>query len=747
MPLLERDRRRVELLNSLLLSMPGTPVIYYGDEIGMGDNIHLGDRDGVRTPMQWSPDRNGGFSKADPASLVLPPIMDPLYGFQAVNVEAQSRDPYSLLNWMRRLLAIRKQHQAFGRGTLKILYPNNRRILAYLREYPNAQGQMQTLLCVANVSHAAQAVELDLAGFNGRVPVELVGGSTFPPVGQFPYLLTLPPYGFYWFLLAAEAQLPSWHVPPPEPLPEFRTLVLRKDVSELLAEPIRGLLEREILPAYLPKRRWFGAKNEKLESTRIVHASFLPGLARPILLAEVEAKTAKSADRYLLPLGFLPEDEAATALPQQLSLARVRRGRNVGYLTDAFALDALARGVIDGLRHRQTLKLSEGELRFLPTSRIDALELGPDAEIRRLSAEQSNSSLVIGDKAILKVIRKVAAGIHPEAEMGRYLTEHGFANIAPMIGEVTRVDTDGTPYVLSVVQGFMHNQGDAWSWTQNMLDRAIHEVTLLAEADTGKDSRGAIDEFAAFAGVLGKRIGEMHAVLSTPTDDSAFAPESATDADCVRWSKSVQARLDEAFEALSAQRGAMRTEDRELADGLIAVRKSLKAAADQLARRGVGSLRMRIHGDLHLGQVLVAQGDAYIIDFEGEPARPLAERRGKYSPLRDVAGMLRSFDYAAAMAVGPDEVSEAAEAQKHALIDRFADVSSKAFLDAYGAAAAAVPHRWADAKAESALVELFTLEKAAYEIAYEASNRPAWLPVPLKGLAAIAQRLGVATNA
>jgi maltose alpha-D-glucosyltransferase/alpha-amylase len=330
--------------------------------------------------------------------------------------------------------------------------------------------------------------------------------------------------------------------------------------------------------------------------------------------------------------------------------------------------------------------------------------------------------------------------------MGRYLTENGFANIAPMIGEVTRIDAEGVPHVLAVVQGFMHNQGDAWSWTQNMLDRAIHDITLPPETERGQDRGDALAEFAAFAAILGRRVGEMHTVLARPADDSAFAPEPAVEADCLAWSRGVQSRLDEAFELLSAQLNAMRTEDRELASGLLALRKPLKAAADALARRGTGSLRTRIHGDLHLGQVLVAQGDAYIIDFEGEPARPLAERRGKYSPLRDVAGMLRSFDYAAAMAVGPGEAGDAAKAQKRRLITRFTEVSSKAFLEAYAAAAETVPHRWADAGAESALVDLFTLEKAAYEIAYEAANRPAWLPVPLKGLAAIAQRLGVVVD-
>src|SRR6202167_2210896 len=225
-PLMDNDRRKIELMNSLLLSFPGTPVIYYGDEIGMGDNIHLGDRNGVRTPMQWSPDRNGGFSRADPAVLVLPTNMDPLYGHAAVNVEAQSRDPHSILNWTRRMLAVRRRHPALGRGSLSALYPKNRKILAYLREYED-----ETILCVANVAHSSQAVELDLSQFNGRVPVELNAGTPFPPIGELPYLLTLRPYGFYWFALATASDWPAWHTPAPEPMEEFVTLVIRDHLA------------------------------------------------------------------------------------------------------------------------------------------------------------------------------------------------------------------------------------------------------------------------------------------------------------------------------------------------------------------------------------------------------------------------------------------------------------------------------------------------------------------------------------
>jgi maltose alpha-D-glucosyltransferase/alpha-amylase len=271
-PLLEHDRRRIELLNCLLLSMPGTPVIYYGDEIGMGDNIRLGDRDGVRTPMQWSPDRNGGFSRADWNALALPTIQDPLYGYETVNVEAASRDPYSLLALDASHADGARSHAGFGRGTLRFLYPKNRKILAYLREH-----QGETLLCVANVSRTPQAVELDLSEFVGRVPIELNGGSLFPPIGQLTYLLTLAPYGFYWFILAKESEAPSWHTPAPEPLPDFATLVLRDSLAIGLRQSASSLLEREALPAYLAKRRWFSAKGRAIESARIAYTAQAAG--------------------------------------------------------------------------------------------------------------------------------------------------------------------------------------------------------------------------------------------------------------------------------------------------------------------------------------------------------------------------------------------------------------------------------------------------------------------------------------
>ena len=721
-PLLERDRRRVELMNYLLLSMPGTPVIYYGDEIGMGDNIHLGDRDGVRTPMQWSPDRNGGFSRVDPSRLVLPPIMDALYGFEAVNVEAQSNDRHSLLNWTRRTIAIRRQYQVFGRGTFRLLYPNNRKVLAYLREYDG-----RTILCVANLARTPQAVELELAEFSGRTPIELDGGSVFPPIGQLNYLLTLPPYGFYWFHLTdAEAGWPSTHTPAPEPMPEYQTIVLRGRLADALLAG-RAIMERDILPPYLAKRRWFAMKDQVLHAARLASLVALPRSSdRELLLAEIETEAPGGAARWLLPLAIVWEDQQTGPLPTQLAIARVRHGARVGLLTDAFSLPDFANTVLAGL----AASAQAGEIRFEPTSRMAETVVAPDVEMKWLSVEQSNSSMIVGDVAMLKLFRRVSAGPHPEAEMGRYLTEQGFANMAPLLGEVVRVDTDGERHTLAVAQGFIRNQGDAWTWTLDLLMRGLADLTAGTE-ETQATETEQHEDYGAIATLLGRRLGEMHAVLLRETDDAAFTPERA-DADiATQWAEQAEQQLVAALAALDVAREWEAEAAQDLAI-VTAERDRLGATIRALAETASGTTLTRIHGDLHLGQVLVANGDVYIIDFEGEPAKPLALRRTKNHRLRDVAGMLRSFDYAAAVMKRRSVATQAhvADPQRDAFLRTFVEGAVQCFLAGY---AEVLPVE--DVAAEQNLLRLFLIEKAAYEIAYEAANRPAWIDVPLHGLA------------
>ncbi len=515
-PLLEHDRRRIELMNHLLLSMPGTPVIYYGDEIGMGDNVYLGDRNGVRTPMQWSPDRNGGFSRADPSRLVSPPIMDPLYGFESLNVEALARDPHSLLMWMRRNIAVRRQYQAFGRGNFRLLYPKNRKILAYLREYDGF-----TILCVANLARTPQAVELDLSEFSGRIPIELDGGSVFPPIGQLTYLLTLAPYGFYWFNLAEETAWPSLHTPAPEPMPEYQTIVFRKSFLEgLLAA--RSVLEREVLPSYLPKRRWFAQKDQKLLAVRIAVCTTQP--QAEAALVEIETETPSGTARWLLPLAIAWEDRPTPTLAAQLALARVRHGARVGLLTDAFVLPDLTLGVLKNLAQARTIHTGAGDVHFEPTSRMRDIVIPPDVELNWLSAEQSNSSVIIGDIAMLKLFRRVSTGQHPEAEMGRYLTEQGFANTPALLGEVARVEDDGTRHALAIAQSFIRNQGDAWSWTLDLLMRGLSDLAGGDQAAAADAERH--EDYDGIATLLGRRLGEMHAILARPIRQSRLRPRS-----------------------------------------------------------------------------------------------------------------------------------------------------------------------------------------------------------------------------
>jgi maltose alpha-D-glucosyltransferase / alpha-amylase len=726
-PLLERDRRRIELMNSLLLSMPGTPVIYYGDEIGMGDNIHLGDRNGVRTPMQWSPDRNGGFSRSDPAALVLPAIMDPLYGYGAINVEAQTRDPHSILNWAKRMLAVRSRHPAFGRGTVTLLYPKNRKILAYLRQYRG-----DTLLCVANVAHSPQAVELDLSQFAGRVPVELNAGTLFPPIGELTYLLTLPPYGFYWFALAVESEWPAWHTPAPEPLPEFVTIVIRERLAKALAASGRDLIEHEALPQYLAKRRWFALKDQTIKTARVANLTDIGEGAREILMAEIEVKANGAASRWLLPLAIFWEDEQSAALANRLALARVRRGRHLGLLTDAFALPEFAHAVVGALADGCEFKNPEGVLQFRPTESGRALlHAVGDTEINWLTAEQSNSSLTIGDTAMLKIFRRMSDGQHPEAEMSRYLTAAGFAHAPALLGEILQRCNDGAPHTLAVALGFIRNQGDAWSWILDHLTRALDSLAADSELDV-------LSDCDAIVAVVGRRLGEMHAVLARQSSDAAFAPKRADLHDTAIWVRKTEQRLDKAFSAIEHTRDWTNAADAERAKSLLQTRGKLTGAVKSLAKFGVGTLMTRIHGDFHLGQVLVASGDAYIIDFEGEPSVPIEERRAKTSPLRDVAGLVRSIDYAGAALHEGKGVAAAPtdEAQRDTLIAEFRRRATQAFLNDYWVARGA-----AGTAAERAVLDFFLIEKAAYEIAYEAANRPSWIGVPLAGLAALTTRI------
>jgi maltose alpha-D-glucosyltransferase/alpha-amylase len=458
----------------------------------------------------------------------------------------------------------------------------------------------------------------------------------------------------------------------------------------------------------------------------------LGGTGREILLTEIEVKSNGTASRWLLPLAVYWEDEPSAALPNRLALARVRRGRRLGFLTDAFALPEFSHAVMNALAASRDFKKPEGVLQFRPTeSSRELLRKSADAEVNWLTAEQSNSSLTIGDTAILKIFRRVSGGQHPEAEMSRYLTAAGFAHAPALLGEIVHMPGHGAPHTLAVALGFIRNQGDAWSWILDHLTRALDSLAADSELDVLTDC----EELAA---VIGCRLGEMHVVLAQQTSDAAFVPKRADQHDINVWVRKTEQRLDKAFSVIEHTREWANAADAERAKNLLQARAKLTGAVKALAKSGVGTLMTRIHGDFHLGQVLVASGDAYIIDFEGEPAASIEERRAKTSPLRDVAGLVRSIDYAgAALREGKGVASAPSdETQRDTLIAEFRQRATQAFLKQYWTARGGT-----DSAGDRALLDLFLVEKAAYEIAYEAANRPSWIGVPLTGLARLTTRL------
>ncbi|MDD7981210.1 putative maltokinase, partial [Achromobacter ruhlandii] len=621
----------------------------------------------------------------------------------------------------------------------------NRKILAYLRQWRDT-----TILCVANLSNAAQPVELPLQAFNGRVPVEMLGGTPFPAIGELPYLLTLPPYGFYWMDLSAEAAPPGWHASLPERMPELVTLVLRGHANAVLTDASRVALETEVLPEYLARQRWFPGATPPARA-RLAYATPFGADGAEYYWAEAEPADAGAGQRVQVPFALVWDETAQVQYP----IARVRRGPEVGILADAFLQPGFVLGVVQALRAgrewdgRQGGKPGErpGVIRCQAEPGLAALDLGAEPALQWISGEQSNSSVVIGGQAILKLLRNAEPGLSAEVEMSRHLTRAGYANIPTLLGEVRRIDADDTPCTLAVLYAYIANEGDAWGWTLDFLKRAL--ATALLGGDSPEEFEASLEGYATFAATIGRRVAQLHQVLSRPSDDPAFAPARASREDADALAASVTAQLDRAAKALRHRLDTLEDPSRACAQWLFEHHDRLTARIERMAQSLAGSPLIRVHGDLHLGQVLVAQTDAYLIDFEGEPDHPLAQRRQLASPAKDVAGMLRSFDYAAAAVARQDPlggapadanaapVENAATANspaqlRDALLARFRARASEAFLQGYEETAAQASPAW------RTLLQLAQLEKAAYEIGYEAGHRPDWISIPLCALAGLA---------
>jgi maltose alpha-D-glucosyltransferase/alpha-amylase len=750
-PLLWNNRRKIELMNGLLFSLPGTPVLYYGDEIGMGDNIYLGDRNAVRTPMQWSSDRNAGFSRANPQRLYLPVIIDPEYHYETVNVEAQQSNQQSLLWWIKRLIALRKRFQAFGRGTIEFLFPRNTKVLAFIRRY-----EEQRILVVANLSRFVQFAELDLSSWRGMVPVELFGSTRFPPVGELPYLLTLGPHAFYWFALES-AQPRDRVVVQASELP---TIDVQRTWEALFRGTARTALER-LLPEYLAGRRWFRGRARRTRSVAIVESIALvdESAEGQIAIARIGYSEGDVED-YLLPLAFTSDGHPPVDPSAQAGIARVRvkeRDReHEGLLLDGVYDRNLCMALLDAIVRRRRLRGSGGELVAHTTRALRSLR-GRAEEVLEpavVNGTQVSTSVSFGNRLFLRLYRRLDEGINPDLEIGRFLSERtSFPRVPPIAGYLEYRPERGEPRTVGVLQGFVPNHGDAWRYTLDELGRyferalsAHHDhipvptesLLDLTQMEPPTLARELISSYLETARLLGRRTAELHLALASVDDDPAFAPEPSSSLYQRSLYQSMRNLTGQVFKSLREHLSELAEPVRGEAQQVLGLRARVLALFHALIERKLTAQRMRHHGNYSLETVLYTGNDFFVIDFAGEPERPISERRAKRCPLRDVAGMLRSFHYAAFSALyslgpgGEVRPSDRATQERWALFWQL--WASSAFLKSYLEGAAPGSFLPTDRDELRVLLEADLMEKAVYELGYELVHRPEWVRIPLYGI-------------
>ncbi|HKI00370.1 MAG TPA: maltose alpha-D-glucosyltransferase [Thermoanaerobaculia bacterium] len=768
-PLLGNDRRRIELLNALLFSLPGTPVLYYGDEIGMGDNFYLGDRNGVRTPMQWSADKNAGFSRTNPQRLYLPVIVDPTYHYEAVNVEAQQGNPHSLLWWTRRMIALRKRHPAFSRGGIEFLQPENHRVLAFLRRFTGERADEtidETILVVANLSRFAQHAEIDLSAFAGMTPVEVFGRSPFPKIGTEWYGITLSPHGFLWFSLVQD--------PAQFGRQKARTeAAAGSSISSISAIPaIRidgpwpGVLEgagKEALEGalldVLPSRRWFGGKARTLRAIEIAEA--VPVDSSVILLLTVSYTDAE-AETYALPLAFTPDSDAELVerLLQAGSpvVARLESGapEGRGLLYDPLGEPGFSRALLAAVERGERFRGARSELTATASPVFAEIRGGGDLEPAPLKAEQSNTSVRFGDRLILKIFRKLEPGVNPDLEIGRFLTaETDFRHTPRVAGALEIQERRSEPMTLGILQEFIANEGDAWSYTLDALGRYFDRILTswgsegtavpvpagpladLARREMPADDFERLGTYVPTVRLLAERTAELHVALASGRGKD-FEPEPFSELYQRSLYDSMRTLTKKSFRLLRQRLKDLPEETRGTAGRVLAAEDEIVERFRRLTSRKLTAERIRTHGDYHLGQVLYTGRDFVILDFEGEPSRSLSERRLKRSPFRDVAGMLRSFQYAAYVRMFEEASEGIASPASLPALESWALYwerwVSAAFLQAYLRRARSASFLPAAEEENEILLDSYLLEKAVYELGYELNNRPGWVRIPLQGI-------------
>ncbi|HEY3402951.1 MAG TPA: maltose alpha-D-glucosyltransferase [Ohtaekwangia sp.] len=749
-PLMGNNRNKIELLNFLLFSLPGTPVIYYGDEIGMGDNFYLGDRDGVRTPMQWSPGRNAGFSECNPHKLYLPVILDPDYHYESVNVDFQSRNTTSLLWWMKRVINKRKQFKAFSYGDLKFVACDNPKIFAFVRTYKE-----ESILVVVNLSRYIQPAELNLEDFRGYVPKEIFSNNKFPLIKENNYFFTLASHHCLWFVLE-KVRTDSGHQ---NSIPEITI----NNWSEITSEKILMQLSSHILPQYVSKLRWFGGKGRVLENITIIQHAFIPmsNSFAVILLMEVTYQSGLS-EIYQLPVACATGELSAKLKEscQQSVIALMDAIEPGAILYDAIYGIDYQRALITHMASHQLVSMPGSVIHFTGNELLENhVHQDENVKPRVVSAEQSNTSIIYGNRFFLKLFRKVDRVINPDVEIAQYFGTHShFKNTPGFIGTVSWQMKENA-IVLAMMQEMVESNSDAWTYVLDRLDdfnervltqgEALHPVQPDASLLDPIQYESIPEDFREFIEpllveriqLLGRRTGEMHLALGAENTLPAFKPEPYS----LHYQRSLYAGLQGlvrgTFENLTRSVTQLSPEAKREAEDVLALKGDILHTFKNIYKHKIDVMKIRIHGDFHLGQVLFTGKDFVITDFEGEPARSYSERRLKRSPLRDIAGMVRSFHYAAYASLFLDnQIRKEDYGKLIPFVEQWYHYISRFFIQSYMETvngSSFIPDNRDDMEI---LMNTFLLEKAVYEVNYELNNRPDWVVIPLRGIQAVVEK-------
>ncbi len=745
-PLLDNDRKNIELMNILLFSLPGTPIVYYGDEIGMGDNYYLGDRDGVRTPMQWSADRNAGFSTAEPQRLFLPVIFNHDYHYESINVENHEKNPTSLLWWMRRIIAKRKQYKAFSRGDIKFIDTNNSKILAFIRSFEEEQ-----ILVIINLSRYSQQAELDLSEFAGYTPTEVFSRNRFAPIGKNHYMFPLQFKNYFWFELTKPEEVESELI-----LQDSQLSVSSKEWNQMKESTIVSM--EKILLNYVQKNRWFRGKAKKMSGIEIKHAfPMSTGVINSYLLIVVTKYVEGKDEDYIIPLSLVTGDAISDIKYKhpEAQVAHVDIDGHEGLIYDGSYNKDVRDLFFQLMLTKGKVKYKDASLNGITGkktgSKVNKDEL-PLAS-RVLLAEQSNTSILYDSRFFFKMYRSPEEGNNPELEIIKTLTENtGFRNFPTFAGALEYQKNDAGSTAIGILVDFVQNEGNAWDFTQTSIDhyfdRIIEDKEILNISKTsgssdiinvvGPENMNELlgPFFIEMVTLLARRTAEMHMALASVKSKKDFAPEPFSLLYQKSLYQSFRTLIKRTINQMKSSKKKLNEEQQDLIEDIIKNESLLLSTIKYtLEKKKIHTSKIRVHGDYHLGQVLFTGKDFMIIDFEGEPTRSLTARKLKYCPFKDVAGMLRSFHYAIYMGQleNKSKIPESADLLQPWL-EAWYETVHETFINSYLETAKNASFIPDEKRQINDLLSVYTIEKAIYEADYEFNNRPDWLHIPLNGL-------------